>query len=329
MHAVFVDLRSPKEFNEDHLPNAVNIPLLNDEERHLVGTVYKKDGSTVAKEIGLELVAPKLPLIVKKIKQLDNQNPVVIYCWRGGLRSRSLTQVLNLMGVSTYRLTGGYKAFRKHVYDFFQKKLPYKLVVLHGLTGTGKTDIILELQKLGKPAIDLEGLANNRGSVFGSVGLGPQYSQKKFETRLFQVCKSIQKGSFVVVEGESKRLGRNFIPDSFFEAMNNGINVLVHDNLERRITRIVDEYKEDSQENTDAILHSISCLKKRLGKKVISNLSEMLLAGNVHSVVEYLLINYYDPLYNYPKQFEDECSISLSGTDPQASARTLVKYLNR
>ncbi len=328
MHTVFVDLRSPKEFDEDHVPNAVNIPLLNDEERHLVGTAYKQDGSTIAKEIGLEFVAPKLPLIVKEIKELYNHNPVVIYCWRGGLRSRSLTQVLNLMGISAYRLTGGYKAFRKHVYDFFQEEMPYKFVVLHGLTGTGKTDIILELQKLGKPAIDLEGLANNRGSVFGSVGLGAQYSQKKFETKLCQACKSIQPGSFVVVEGESKRLGRNFIPDSFFEAMNNGINVLVYDELERRITRIVDEYKEDTQENTDAILHAISCLKKRLGKKAISTLSEMLLAGNVHSVVEYLLVNYYDPLYNYPKKFENECSISLSGTDPQTSARTLVSYLN-
>lgn len=327
LNPVFVDLRSPKEYQEDHLPGAVNLPLLDDKERHVVGTAYAQDGSDKAKELGLEFVAPKLPGLVGQIRQLGQNKPVVIYCWRGGLRSLAMGRVLELMNVPNYRLQGGYKAFRRYVYEYFQQDLPYKMVVLHGLTGTGKTEIIRELIKMGEPAIDLEGLANNRGSVFGNVGLGEQPTQKRFETCLFSQFQQYAPGSFVVVEGESKRIGRNYVPDNVFRAMQNGIKVLVYDDFSHRVERIIKEYRDGTEDNTQELIKSLSFLTKRLGKKRVDELKELLNAGNILAVVEYLLVNYYDPLYNL-EEIEKECQFTVSGHNPEQAAQVLKQYLS-
>ncbi len=328
LNPVYIDLRSPEEYREDHLPGAVSLPLFTDEERALVGTVYRQEGSDRAKEIGLEFVSPKLPGLVKKVRDAGKGRPVVIYCWRGGLRSKALAQVLDLMNVPVYRLQGGYKAFRRYVHHYFSQKLPYKMVVMHGFTGTGKTEIIHQLQLLGAPAVDLEGLANNRGSVFGKVGLGEQPTQKRFETLLFSEIRRIPPGSFIIVEGESKRIGRNYIPDTFFQAMNEGVKVLVHDDFNHRVSRIIDEYCDDTKENQQALIKSIAFLEKRLGKARIKQLTGLVIAGNYREVVEYLLDSYYDPLYTYPEHRSDAFRFSVSGENPGKAARELQQFLS-
>ncbi|WP_366921746.1 tRNA 2-selenouridine(34) synthase MnmH [Metallumcola ferriviriculae] len=327
-HHIYVDLRSPSEYAEDHLPGAVNLPLFNDEERAKVGTVYKQEGSLQAKRLGLEFVSLKLPRLIKEISDQTKGGPVVIYCWRGGLRSKSVSNVLEIMGVPTRRLQGGYKAFRRHVNNYFQETIPYKMVVIHGFTGTGKTDIIKILQSMDYPAIDLEGLANNRGSVFGEVGLGEQPAQKHFETRIFSQLTEIPVGSTIVVEGESKRIGKNFIPESFFNAMKKGKKIMVQDDINNRVKRIISEYSKDTQENRDALIHSLSFLTKRIGKSKVEQLTEMVIAGNYAPVVEYLLNNYYDPLYAHPFNKSDEFDIIINGANPVFAANDVLRYLN-
>ncbi|MDD2497667.1 MAG: tRNA 2-selenouridine(34) synthase MnmH, partial [Desulfitobacteriaceae bacterium] len=166
-YPLFVDVRSEREFKVDHIPGAINVPLFNDEERALVGTVYKTQSPEQARYLGLKIVSPKLPDLVQLIQSQGEGREIVLYCWRGGMRSLSLATVLDLMNIHVYRLSGGYKSFRRWICSYFsQDSLPFQVVVVHGLTGTGKTNVLKKLAERGVPVLDLEGLAGHRGSVF-------------------------------------------------------------------------------------------------------------------------------------------------------------------
>jgi tRNA 2-selenouridine synthase len=167
-----VDARTPLEFAEDHLPGAINVPLLTNEERVEIGTLYKQQGAHLARIRGLELTAPRFPAIVAEIAAVAAGRPILVYCWRGGLRSKTIATILELTGYPVQQLTGGYKAFRNSVSARFEAFCPPgPLVVLHGMTGIGKTTLLNRLQQRGEAIIDLEGLAEHRGSAFGSLGL--------------------------------------------------------------------------------------------------------------------------------------------------------------
>ena len=250
---LFIDLRSPCEYEEAHIPGAVNIPLFDNEERSVVGTTYRVVSNQAAIDKGLEIVAPKLPEIYKKIKPYGEQREIVLYCWRGGMRSQAISQFLDLLGLTHYRLSGGYKAFRRHVCSFFEK-FQQEIITLHGLTGAGKTEILQELRKKGYPAIDLEDLANHRGSVFGHIGLGKAPSQKHFEGLLFWECQKHRKAKRIAVECESQRIGVLQLPKSFFNAMQTGRRVLVYDSMAHRVERLVATYAGSfSQENEEQL----------------------------------------------------------------------------
>lgn len=327
-HAVFIDVRSPKEFEEDHIPGAVNIPLYQNEEREQIGTVYKKTGPKEARKLGLEIVAPKLPDLVKTIEEISKQGKPVLYCWRGGMRSLSLATVLDLMNIHVYRLKGGYKHFRRWVYDFFQQEsLPYKIFVLHGLTGTGKTEVIKKLSCLGAAVVDLEGLANHKGSVFGSVGLAEQPSQKYFESMVYYHLLQNRKKKFLVVECESRRIGRLIIPQVFFEGMKNGRHILIYDTMENRINRIMCDY--DVNNNREALIEGLCHLKRCLGGEKISRLTGMLQEGKYESVIEDLLVNYYDVLYKYPDQPSTRYELSINSYQPEQAAKEIFSYLSQ
>lgn len=298
---LFVDLRSPLEYAQAHIPGARNLPLLEDEERATIGTVYKNDSPQHAVERGLSLVAPKLPAIYSLLKEWGAEREIVLYCWRGGMRSNSISQILSVLGLSHYRLAGGFKAFRQLVLEELARPVTKEIIVLHGLTGVGKTEILQRIRSEGGPALDLEGLASHRGSVFGHVGLDKQPSQKHFEGLLFWEMRRLGKFDRLMVECESKRIGNIHLPPAFFQAMESGRRILIYDSPANRVKRLIATYiNKESAVNVEHLQLALSHLKKGLGNAMVERLTEALADRDFETVAYELLECYYDPLYSYP-----------------------------
>lgn len=323
----FADLRSPGEFREAHIPGAVNIPFLDDAEHLEVGAIYRQEGIDQARNRGLELVGPRLASMVDNIRKATQHGQLVIYCWRGGERSRAVARALELMGVNGFRLTGGYKAYRGYVRQLLEGLPRGQVVVIHGLTGTGKTAIIKSLRKRGLPGLDLEGIANHRGSVFGSIGLGEQPAQKQFESLMAQELESLSAYKYVIVESESRRIGRLFLPDQLYNMMQSGHHVLVYDTLENRVNRLVAEYVENIPQNNLEILSALQGLERYLGKKRIHAICELIENHHYHEATEILLTKYYDPLYGYANHPDQRFDISIDGQDSEKAAAVLADLL--
>ena len=325
---ILVDVRSEGEFTEATLPGAVNLPLFDNVERAQVGTTYTQSTPSLARELGLKLISPKLPQLVKKIEELSKNGSIVLFCWRGGMRSKSLATVVDLMGITAYRLLGGYKAYRSQVVDFFQTtRLPFQVVVLRGNTGVGKTDLLGQLRAEGYPAVDLEKLANNRGSVFGAMGLGDPPSQKKFEGLLYEELIALSKFSYIIVECESKRIGRVTLPANFYAAMQEGIQVLHCDSVGNRVQRLLKEYTSVPNALQE-IGVALERLIKTLGHVKVRELRTLLEKGCLDVFTERLLLEYYDKLYAYPNEQSSEYAFCLNYEEPVKALRELECYLN-
>jgi len=324
---VLIDVRSESEYREATIPGAVNLPLLNDGERAEVGEIYVQVSPALARHQGLRLISPKLPALVEEVEKLSIQGTPVLFCWRGGMRSKAMATVLDLMGVTVYRLQGGYKAYRREILEYFERTLPFQIVVFRGNTGVGKTELLLKLRQLGYPAIDLEGLANNRGSVFGDVGLGPPPSQKAFEAALYEECRRYERYGYVIVECESKRIGRVTLPDKFHRAMQEGIQVLVFDTLANRVRRLVKEYMAHP-DSMAQIENALERLVKTLGHEKVRELKELLAARRLEEFTEHLLLDYYDRLYAYPNEPSPDYAFCLSQAKPEQAERELARFLD-
>lgn len=323
----FIDVRSPKEYKEGTIPGAINIPLLDDLERAKVGTIYKQECPQKAINIGKEIVTPKLPDILTKLKFIEkNNNNLVLFCWRGGLRSQSLNDFCRENGINTYFLSGGYKAYRKLVYSFLAdiNNIP-DLAVLMGLTGVGKTRLLAILASLYKLSIiDIERLVNNRGSVFGQVHGGVQPSQKDFEANLYELIVR-NRYNISVIECESKRVGRLFLPENLFKKMQTGIKIHLYASFDVRIVRVIEDYGNFPKEKLiEAVMH----LKKYLGRDKVGYLIDLINKDNLEDVVSILLKDYYDPLYGYPKDKSlSGFDISVNCDDLNKAAYQVNKYL--
>lgn len=327
-NAQFIDLRSPAEFQQTPIPGAVNIPLLMDEERAEIGIIYRHAGQNSAKKRGLEMIGPRLAQMIEEIEKMSTQKEIILYCWRGGERSRSVAQVLDIMGVKGYRLNGGYRSYRNLVVQRLSEMPQGSVVVIHGLTGTGKTVIIKELDKMGFPAIDLEGLANHRGSVFGGLGLGEQPTQKHFESVLLEKMMAYSHFPYIIVESESKKIGRLFTPDRLFDLMKKGYHVLVYDNLENRIDRLFEEYVENLVETNNIFMNSLQGLTKHIGKKRIQEISSLIENNKYREAISILLVEYYDPLYGYENQPDSKYDLSVDAGNSIKAAESIARWLN-
>ena len=179
-----VDVRSPIEYNQGHIPGSINLPLFSDEERKQVGTVYKKSGFNSSLLLGLKITGPKLDSFVKKAKEIALNKELLIHCWRGGKRSESMAWLFDLSGIKTSVLIDGYKAYRTYLRKEFEK--PANIIVLGGMTGSGKTDILIEIIKQKHQVLNLEGLANHKGSAFGSIGQEDQPTTEQFENNIYE-----------------------------------------------------------------------------------------------------------------------------------------------
>lgn len=294
---IFFDTRTPKEFEEDHIPQAISLPLFSNEERAIVGTIYKQVGKEQAIEEGIKYFSAKLDTFFKEVKKYKKEK-IVIYCWRGGMRSKAVASFLESIGFHVFQLEGGHKAYRQYVREQLPTiKLPARIFVLWGLTGVGKTEMLVQLEKQSYNILDLEGLAQHRSSMFGGIGLKPR-TQKMFESYLFQALKKLEQQGYVVTEGESKKIGNAQIPDFLMGSIKKGIHIKVNDSLDNRAKRITREYYQD-QKMIEEIRKTIPKTKQKVSKKIVDIMLDALEKKDFIATNKLLLEYYYDPLYKY------------------------------
>ncbi|HSW36135.1 MAG TPA: tRNA 2-selenouridine(34) synthase MnmH [Candidatus Limnocylindrales bacterium] len=325
---LFIDVRSPGEYAESSIPNAINIPLFDDQQHQELGIFYHQFGEAKARYLALKMVAPKLPALVEEIAIACRQKTPLLYCKRGGMRSISVYQILTLTGIQALRLKGGYKAYRRHVkQQLGSYQLQKKIYVLHGLTGVGKTAVIHELIKKGIPAIDLEGLARHRGSVFGGIGLNEPRSQKDFDAQLLEQLDYYSGSPYLVVEGEGRRIGNTHLPLFLIEAMQEGCQLLLATSLNNRVKRIRDMYipAEMPPEIHAQIKTALSTLRRRLSNATVDRLLEQLDQGDYSVVIETLCTDYYDHFYSDSRP---ECSAFHAVIDSSDAAEAALQIMD-
>jgi len=307
-----VDVRSPKEFRESTIPGSINIPIFSDEERAEVGTIYKQVGADEAKVRGLAIFSEKLPAFIAEFTKIET--PITVFCWRGGMRSKTAATVLDLMGIHAKRLNGGVRSYRQWVvHEMEDKKFLPKLFVLNGYTGSGKTIILKKLDEDGYPAIDLEGMAGHRGSIFGQIGLEPS-NQKKFDSLLLNEVTRHQNEPFVFIEGESRRIGKVSLPEFLNDKKESGKQLFIHIPIEVRVQNILDDYKP--WESSTPFKEAFQLIKKHIHTPVAQQIELDLENGDFASATKLLLEFYYDPKYKHSSnQYSDEQKIHIDAVD--------------
>jgi len=302
---VLVDVRSPGEFAEGTIPGSVNVPLFTDEERAHIGTVYKQVSPAAARRLAMLTVSPKIPQIIEQMEVLMQRGDIVVYCWRGGMRSYAACTFMDLLKYPVTRLRGGYRAYRQLVMDELAQisGLHSPLVVLHGLTGVGKTRILQLLKERGEQVLDLEAMANHRGSVFGWIGLGKPHNQKTFEALLFEELRNFDPSRPVFMEAESRRIGHSVMPEWLDRDKKAGHHVLITASLEQRVERLMEDYlsygDEHVQRELSEALHSI---KRRMSLVELEEYERLLEHKQYAAFCALLLERYYDPKYKHKLQ---------------------------
>jgi tRNA 2-selenouridine synthase len=323
---LILDVRTPAEFAKGHIPNALNLPLFDDKERAEVGTLYKQKSKEAAILRGLEIAGAKMSSYVVKAKEMVKVAEVGVHCWRGGKRSESMATLLSFVGFKPIVIEGGYKAYRQ----FIREKLTLpnlKLHVLGGKTGSGKTDVLNSLNDLGEQVIDLEKLAHHKGSAFGALGEKPQPTSEQFENNLFDVIRKLDFSKRIWLENESKSIGRIFIPDGFWQQMNQGVYFEMEVPFENRVARLVKDYGSYPKED---LIVSVKKIQKRLGGQHVKKAIEHYEKGELAEAAE-ITLNYYDKAYQHgtdQKRFERKYRLETSNNDPKLSAEKLIKFAN-
>ena len=319
-----VDVRTPAEFEKGHIPGAHNIPLFSNEERAVVGTLYKQKGKEEAVLKGLEFVGPKMHDFAKKARELSaqTQGEILVHCWRGGMRSQSMAWLFNTAGMQAETLVGGYKAYRAHNRTLFEKEIP--LVILGGKTGSGKTHILKALQAKGEQVIDLEGLAHHKGSAFGHIGEAPQPSSEQFENDLGREWQKLDFSKLLWLEDESKSIGRVYQPDLIYQKIRTAPLLFVEVPLEQRVEMLVKDY---TVEDKEALAFSLNKIVKRLGGDNYQKAMEALEEGDFATTAR-IALRYYDKAYLYgmskrnPKKVH---RVELPYTQFDSAAEELIK----
>src|SRR5688572_3818672 len=326
-HYQVIDVRSPGEYKHAHIPGAYTLPLFTDEERAAVGTAYKQESREKAIKLGLDFFGPKMKNMIEEVerlignrqqtisdppgKNLPIANCLLLYCWRGGMRSAGVAWLMDLYGFKVYTLSGGYKKFRNHVLETF--KLPFQFKILGGYTGSGKTEVLKELKRKGEPIVDLEDIAKHKGSAFGNIGLPPQPTQEMFENILALELRkssmingqwSIQAdvGSYspftidhspIWLEDESQRIGLVNLPGDLWKSMRQSPVYFLDISFEERLNHIIQEYGNLSREK---MMDAIERISQRLGGLESKNAMSLLQQNDIPACFR-ILLTYYDRWY--------------------------------
>jgi tRNA 2-selenouridine synthase len=286
-----IDVRSPAEYEKGHVPGALNLPLFSNEERALIGTLYMKYGKEDAISRGLEIIGPKLKEFARQGLSLADNQEVLVYCWRGGMRSSSMAWLFETVGIHASVLAGGYKSYRHYIHDFLS--YPFTFIVIGGMTGSGKTEILVEMRKLRYPVINLEELACHKGSVFGAIGEPPQPTPEQFENLLFESMASLNRKKPIFIEDESISIGAVFLPRPFHKRMLECplINLVVP--YKDRITRLVKHYACTDKE---VLIQALKRIEKRIGREDTQRAICLIREGNIEEAVT-IILRYYDKVY--------------------------------
>lgn len=324
---ILVDVRTSSEYEDGTIPGAINLPIFNEAERSELGVIYKIAGPAHARFKGLSLVSPKLEKLATSLKPYIDRK-IVLFCWRGGLRSQALVTVLKLVGFDVYYLEGGYKAYRRFVIEYLENySYQQKFIILEGLTGVGKTEVIKALKIMGEPAIDIESLAGHRGSVFGHIGVKAS-SQKNFESLLALELEKYRNFDYLIVECESRKIGNVFLPANFYEVMKRGIRILLYDKFEHRIRKLLNTYLDSLNGDVSLINNALDHLESRLGGKKVSLIRDYFKEKKFADAISLLLREYYDPLYNFPDGPSENYCFSVFSNDPISAASEIRSQLN-
>lgn len=340
---IVLDVRSPGEYNHAHMPGAISLPLFTDEERKVVGTAYKQQSREQAIKEGLDFFGPKMRKMVEEVEGIldcrlqiadsedtNRQSPIgnlkseiFVYCWRGGMRSGAVAWLLDLYGFKVNVLNGGYKTYRNHVLQTLAA--PWTFKILGGYTGSGKTELLHELQQRGEAIVDLEGVASHKGSAFGNINMPPQPTQEAFENHLAQELERWGRDRAIWLEDESQRIGTVNIPGPLWETMRLSPVFFLDIPFEERLTHIVEEYGTFDRERLSDAIGRIS---KRLGGLETKNALESLAAGNVRDCFS-VLLKYYDKRYLKGLHNRENLSslltkIECTGVNPLENANLLT-----
>ncbi len=326
---LLLDVRTPAEYARGHIPGAINFPLFENEERAEVGTLYKQQSPQAALERGLELVGPKMAGFVRRARELAEGRPLTLHCWRGGKRSGSMAWLLELAGMNVSVIKGGYKAYRRKILAMLENP-PWRLVMLSGKTGSGKTEVLRELKKRGAQVVDLEELANHRGSAFGALGMPAQPSTEHFANLLYEALAGMKPDQPVWVENESRSIGRVFLPEGFWHAMLRAPKFVLEVSDDARIRRLLRDYAVFSGEELYASFEKIA---RRLGGLRLKQAGEALRAGD-YATAARIALAYYDKAYGKGRLPEGvvkgpEVKLPLGDAPPEKIAEILLETYHK
>ena len=318
-----IDVRSPSEYLQGHIPGAVNIPLFDDHERKVVGTTYKQVNKESAMYAGLEFAGKKLVKLAREGERVAGKNrSLLVHCWRGGMRSKSMVWLFETLEITCYLLEGGYKSYRHYVRKVLAS--PLKLLVIGGCTGSGKTSILHYMKNSGEQVIDLEGLAHHKGSAFGALGEPEQPTTEQFENELCSEILLLDHEKVTWIEDESRNVGRCVIPGELFGRMRESDMIFLDISREQRAGNLVGDYARYDQEELKACVRKI---EKRLGGDRTLEALESIDNKDYFNTAM-ITLQYYDKAYMFSlnKNHEKYHIIASADTDPAVNAELLIRY---
>ncbi|MEM7106394.1 MAG: tRNA 2-selenouridine(34) synthase MnmH [Bacteroidota bacterium] len=324
--SILLDVRSPGEYSKGHIPGAVNLPLFSDKERAEVGTLYKQKNRDTAYEKGLEIVGPKMAGFVRKVKSLTNGSDLTVHCWRGGQRSQSMAWLLSNAGFKVRVIEGGYKAFRTLMLKTFEKTQA-QFLIIGGKTGIGKTELLHALSQAGEQVIDLEGMANHKGSAFGALGQATQPTTEQFANDLFTLFQKMDINRRIWLENESRTIGTVYLPDPFLDTMKSSILINVDIPMNLRVQRLVNEYATFPPES---LIDAFERIERRLGGQNMKAAIQAINAGEFHEAAA-IALRYYDKSYLHAVNrwpFKKIFEIQLEEDNPENGAKTIIELAN-
>ncbi len=333
---LLIDVRSPEEYYKGHMPNSINIPLFNDIERSIVGKKYKVSGRKHAVLAGLSIIEKKLNKLIEDLSSANEKNILInnekfnknkilkIYCARGGMRSQSISWLLQKMRIKTVTLKGGYKSYRNYVLKMFSLKKNY--VIIGGKTGTGKTRILNLLREHGSQTVDLEDLANHRGSSFGGLGMKSQPSNEQFENLIADKLKKFNKRETIYLEAESANIGKCRIPFELFKRIKESPRIEIINSKENRIKELINTYSKYPSRD---LIESVEKISRRLGPQRTKSAKESIEKKDWVGVCEAVL-DYYDKCYEYEliNNERDIKYLNLEDKDEELIVFSIINIMN-
>ena len=316
-----IDVRSPGEYSIGHIPGAISIPLFNDKEREAVGIKYKKSGRIPAIINGLEQIGPSMASKLENALKIAREGKLLVHCWRGGMRSEAMAWLFSLADIDALVLEGGYKSYRHYILENLAEKR--KLIVLGGMTGSSKTHILRYLKQSGKQVVDLEGLANHKGSAFGSLGQLPQPTTEHFANILYDEWSRTDREIPIWIEDESKNVGSVFLPDLFYLNMQETPAIILMMDVATRLPRLLEEYTAYPVESLKVSILKIS---KRLGGNNTRDAISALESGDFAKAIE-ITLYYYDKAYMYGLKKKEGKNLIYIETDTDDIETNAIKIM--